>query len=308
MSVPMDDTFIHYLAAKKTVDDRALNAGVWAALSAELNRSDNPSALSVLEIGAGIGTMVERTLERGLFSGNVHYLLVDEQPANLAEARHRLPVWAERHGWKAVWAGELLLVSSGRQTVKVQFAVEDALAFAAKGGFLADLLIAHAFLDLVHLPTALPILLSTLRPGGLFAFTLNFDGVTTFEPTIDSPLDAQIEALYHADMDGRIVNGKPSGDSHSGRHLLSLCCSMGADVLAAGSSDWVVFPVGGCYSADEAYFLHTIIGFVDKALRGHPNLDSNRFLRWVEARHTQVDMAELVYVAHQLDVLGRWFG
>jgi hypothetical protein len=147
-----------------------------------------------------------------------------------------------------------------------------------------------------------------LRPAGLFAFTLAFDGMTVFEPTIDPLLDAQIEALYHADMDARRVDGQPSGDSRSGRHLLHLCLSAGAYVLAAGSSDWVVFPVGGDYPNDEAYFLHTIVNFIERALCRRPELDAEMFARWVEERHAQVDAAQLVYVAHQLDMLGQRSG
>jgi hypothetical protein len=188
------------------------------------------------------------------------------------------------------------------------FVQADALAYAQQDLPPVDLLIAHAFLDLVHLPTSLPMLLSTLLPGGLFAFTLNFDGVTAFEPPIDPTLDAQVEALYHADMDARMVKGLPSGDSHTGRHLFQACLVAGADILAAGSSDWVVFPTEGCYPHDEAFFLHAIVHFIDEALRGHPNLDDEMFARWVQRRHAQIDSAELIYIAHQLDLLGRRSG
>jgi SAM-dependent MidA family methyltransferase len=47
--------FSRYLAAKKTVDDRALNKDVWQRL-----RQAMPDQPDILEIGAGIGTMVER--------------------------------------------------------------------------------------------------------------------------------------------------------------------------------------------------------------------------------------------------------
>lgn len=308
MSMQTGYPFIRYLAAKKTVDDRALNAGVWARLGAELRLSTGSHRMEVLEVGAGIGTMVERALERRLFPSNVRYTLLDDQPANLAEARRRLPDWANRHGWNADQSADGLELSTGIQTVKLIFVQADALAYAQQDLPPADLLMAHAFLDLVHLPTALPMLLSTLRPGGLFAFTLNFDGVTALEPPIDPALDSQIEALYHADMDTRMVKGQPSGNSHTGRHLFRACQATGADILAAGSSDWVVFPSRGEYPNDEAYFLHAIIQFIDEALQGHPDLDGEAFARWVQQRHDQVNIGELVYVAHQLDLLGRRSG
>lgn len=52
----MEYSFPRYLLAKQTVDDRALNKDVFAALNANL-----PAApLSIVEIGAGIGTMLRR--------------------------------------------------------------------------------------------------------------------------------------------------------------------------------------------------------------------------------------------------------
>jgi hypothetical protein len=76
-------------------------------------------------------------------------------------------------------------------------------------------------------------------------------------------------------------------------------------VLAAGSSDWVVFAGANGYPADEAYFLHDIIHTIGTALTGHPSLDPERLRTWVAQRHAQIDQGALVYIAHQLDVLGR---
>ena len=51
-----------------------------------------------------------------------------------------------------------------------------------------------------------------------------------------------------------MTDGQPSGDSRTGRRLFHALRACGAEVLAAGSSDWVVHPVGGAYLHDEAYF------------------------------------------------------
>ena len=146
--------------------------------------------------------------------------------------------------------------------------------------------------------------MSRLAPGGLFYFTLNFDGVTTFEPPIDPDLDALIEALYHHTMDTRRSRGRPSGSSLTGRRLFGCLKEAGARVLAAGSSDWVVFPGPDGYPDDEAYFLHCIINTIGRALNGHPELEMSRFKAWVARRHRQIESAELTYIAHQLDFLG----
>ena len=75
-------------------------------------------------------------------------------------------------------------------------------------------------------------------------------------------------------------------------------------MVAAGSSDWVVFPGPDGYPGDEAYFLHCIIDTIGRALNGHPELEMGRFKAWVARRHRQIDSAELTYIAHQLDFLG----
>jgi hypothetical protein len=182
-----------------------------------------------------------------------------------------------------------------------------------------DLLVTHAFL-ICWTYGVLP-WLSGCFDQGLVLFTINFDGLTALEPQIDPIYDAMILALYHRSMDERLVDSQPSGDSRTGRHLFAQLRSAGAQVLAAGSSDWVVFanpakitaedsaryPAGKLagYPEDEAYFLHFIIHTIHLALVNHPELDAARFQAWVAERHAQVDRGELVYIAHQLDILGQ---
>ena len=150
----------------------------------------------------------------------------------------------------------------------------------------------------------MPRLLSLLVPGGIFYFTLNFDGATILEPVIDPELDHCIERLYHQTMDTRRYRGRPSGSSITGRRLLGRLREGGAHLAAAGSSDWVVFPGPNGYPGDDAYFLHCIIDTISRALTGHPELEMSRFQAWLKRRHRQIDSAALIYIAHQLDVMG----
>jgi hypothetical protein len=191
--------------------------------------------------------------------------------------------------------------------IKVKTEAIDLVRFVTReqGQQTWDLLIAQAFLDLVDVPTTLPALISLLRPGGLLYCPITFDGGTVFQPEIDPQLDRAIEACYHQTMDQRLVAGKPSGDSCTGRHLFTHLQAAGAEVLAAGSADWVVFAGANGYAADEAYFLHFIIHTMHTALTGHPHLDAGRFTAWIAQRHAQVEQGTLVYIAHQLDFLGR---
>ena len=58
-------SYTRYLSAKKSLDDRSLNKGVWNNLSKILHQLSQRNTLNVLELGAGIGTMIERILEHG---------------------------------------------------------------------------------------------------------------------------------------------------------------------------------------------------------------------------------------------------
>jgi SAM-dependent methyltransferase len=262
-----------------TVDDRSLNHQVWQAMA-----ETRPSPARILEIGAGIGTMVERFAQHGLLAGG-EYTAVDNQPDNIAEARRRL-----KH-----LDGAILHLETSNLFDFIR-REQDKQTW--------DLLIAHAFLDLMDIPATLPHLFSLLRPGGHYYFTINFDGATIFQPTIDPALDAHIEQLYHRTMDERITNGKPSGDSCSGRHLFHQLRQAGGEILAAGSSDWVVFPGPDGYPADEAYFLQFIIHTMEGTLAGHPELDAALFADWIRRRQEQIINGELVYIAHQIDFFG----
>jgi hypothetical protein len=234
------------------------------------------------------------------------YTAIDAQPDNIAEARHRLPRWAAKRGFSVEGGREQICLQRGKRNVVVRLEAVDLFDFVARetGRRAWDLLVAHAFLDLMDVPTTLPALFSLLRPGGLFYFTLVFDGATVLQPEIEPEFDAQIETLYHRTMDRRITAGKRSGDSRAGRHLLGHLRAAGAELLDAGSSDWVIFAGPNGYPADEAYFLHFIVHTIYTALEGHPGLEAERFEDWIAQRHAQVEEGTLVYIAHQLDYLG----
>lgn len=311
----MDPIFTQYLAAKKNIDDRALNRAVWEGLVRRLPHSTPERPLRVLEAGCGIGTMIERMLQWGM-SPHLDYRGFDADPTNIAWAANRFPEQAALLGFQSERLREpsgpgWMLRSEGRTAV-VRLEVADLFDQAPgpgepPGGF--DLVVAHAFLDLVDITSALPILFDRLDPGGQFYFTLNFDGATTLEPASQDPdLDARIENLYHRTMDERLAGGRPSGDSRSGRHLFAHLQAAGARVLDAGASDWVVFPHPQGYSADESFFLHSILDMIELALRGRPGLDLDGFEQWVAERRRQVESGGLIYIAHQLDFAGIWPG
>jgi hypothetical protein len=134
---------------------------------------------------------------------------------------------------------------------------------------------------------------------------LNFDGATILKPEIDANFDREVIFLYHKTMDERIVKGKKSGSSRTGSELIQFLIEMNFELLNVGSSDWVISPITYKYSNDERYFLHFIINTIDNALKECKCLNKDRFKQWIKNRHDQIESNKLVYIAHQVDILGR---
>jgi len=289
----MEYSFTDYLLSKQSVDDRALNRHVYGAMVANLPAQP----IRIIEVGAGIGTMLTRLICWNALQ-KADYVLVDEMTANIEYASEWIPRWATEYGLSAEISGQnKLRVFDKSRDILVTFERADVFDFIKKNHAPADLLIAHAVLDLLPMPESLPKLFSMTK--NLAWFTINFDGVTSLEPDIDPLLDSAIERLYHESMDKRPTGG----DSRSGRHLIGHLKNVGAKILAAGTSDWVVHAVDGKYPADEKYFLQFILHFFEETFTGHSELDANEFAAWISKRRTQIERGELVYIAHQMDYL-----
>jgi hypothetical protein len=291
--VSMTSGYARYLAAKTTVDDRALNRHVLV----ELRRLLPAGAPQVLEVGAGLGTMVARLMDWGVV-GTGEYILLDADRQLLDCSRRWLCDWAAARGLRSDLLPDGLQVGDLR--VRLVHAELGRYLKAAHGA-LADVLIANAVLDLVDVPAVLPGLLRLLVPGGIYWFTINYDGESTFAP--GHPHDDQVMQAYHRDMDERFR----VGDSRTGRRLFHYLRAAGAPALAAGSSDWVVSAgPDGNYPGDEAYFLRSILSTIQNALRSRQDrVEPADLANWLAVRGRQLDAGDLVYIAHQLDFVGR---
>ena len=289
-------SYTRYLAAKKTIDDRALNKDVVEKLRTSLG--SNP--LRVLEIGAGLGTMVARMVDWKIL-GAVDYTLLDVDAELLGDSRKWLRDWARQRGLTVAREGEVLAITGADVDLTVRFVLAELGEYLNQDSPPADLLVANAFLDLVEVPVMLPQIFRLVNPGGLCWFSINFDGETIFEPRLEA--DGPLMESYHATMDERVRYGRPAGHSQTGRRLFHWLQAAGARIVAAGSSDWLVLPSPKGYPADEAYFLGHILHTVEEALRDRPEVDQAVLTDWLFRRRTQVDRGELVYIAHQLDFL-----
>ena len=287
-------SYSRYLAAKKSVDDRALNRPVLDELRA-LVPGRQPR---VLEVGAGLGTMVARLLEwRVLDAGE--YTLLDVDPQLLRDSRTWLTTWATNRGLPVEALPDGLRLGG----LRVHLVEAELAGYLEHGaGEPADVLIANAFLDLVDVPAVLPALLGLLAPGGAYWFTINFDGETVFQP--DHPLDEQVLGAYARSMDTRVRYGRPAGEGRTGRHLFGHLSAAGAPPLASGSSDWVVHPgPDRSYPDDEAFFLECILATIREAVA--EQVAPAELTRWMTDRCAQLAQGRLVYLAHQLDFVGQ---
>ncbi len=302
----MEWSFRRYLSAKKSVDDRALNRQVWEALKTEIQHKSARERIRVLELGMGIGTMLQRALEWGLFNA-AEYIGVDAEAENIENASQLIPEWAKANGWALRPLADDQNSEDDCEEIAYCFMTMDLFEFLQQDPWRNhfDLVIANAVLDLVDIKQVLPMIRDCLKQDGIGYFSINFDGETVFEPVLDETLEKQIIGFYHQSMDERQINGQPSGDSRSGRHLYHTLKQSGFEVLEVGASDWVVYSREGRYPQDEAYFLHFILHFFEETLQKYPQIKPADLEHWLSMRRSQVENGELFYLAHQLDYLVR---
>jgi hypothetical protein len=306
---PTSYSNLRYLASKKTVDDRSLNKEVVERLRVEVASLDD-RVPRVLEIGAGLGDMIARLADWDVLT-RAEYFMLDVDGEILEASRDRLVSWAKRQGHTAECASGVIRIRGGGGIDLTIRTIHAELGdFLDRGGPTvprADLLIANAVLDLIDLPSTLPRLLDLVVPAGLFWFSINYDGDTIFQPEHDA--DHDFMRVYNRSMDLRFRHGRPAGDSQTGRHLFRHLARAHASILAAGASDWVVFARNARYDADEAYFLHHIVRTIDGELSREPERrpEIAPLVRtdWVALRHAQIEAGDLVYIAHQIDFVGR---
>ena len=307
MSIPQTYDVIDYLDAKKTIDDRSINRTVWDRLQSALADQETGERLRVLEIGSGIGTMIERMAAGPLKHRSSLYTAVDINPDCTRAAQRRLARWAKRVGFTVTRKKDAShLLEAGNTRIRVTINTGDAYTLFLEAASQSwGLILAHAFMDLVDLQTLLPGMMRLLEGRGLLFLSLNFDGDTVLLPAITPDFDDRVIRLYHRSMDERTVDGRPAGDSRTGRRLLTRLLQCKTDILAAGASDWIVYPRRRRYPRRESYFLHHIVHTIDEELAHHPEIDPDRFKAWIAKRHAQIENGELVFMAKHIDVLAR---
>jgi|AntRauMinimDraft_4_1070384.scaffolds.fasta_scaffold03646_2 hypothetical protein len=205
-----------YLDAKRGLDDRSLNRDVLDAFAAAL-----PPKPTILEVGAGTATMVQRLRDWGVVEAG-RWVAVDAHEPALSVGRDR--------------AGDCL------GDLDVEFRVADAFEYAAATDERFDAVVGCAFFDVVDAAPAVEAL-SAVAP--LAYAPITYDGETTLSPA-DPEDDAVLDA-YHRHM-REYRPGGPEG--------ATALADAADSVVAAGPSPWRIEPP---YSpAERTVFAHLL--------------------------------------------------
>jgi hypothetical protein len=116
---------------------------------------------------------------------------------------------------------------------------------------------------------------------------------------VDPELDGAILDLYHRSMEGGFAR----------RHIVELA-RRGFTLLGIGSSDWIVPPRPDGTDRDELVLVETILDMIghsvgEMIVRDRSDLTRDQLSTWIETRREQARAGELLFIAHQLDVLVR---
>jgi SAM-dependent methyltransferase len=266
--------FVRYLEAKQSLDDRSLHPRVWGEFCRRVKvRGD------ILDIGCGLGATLDRLLTHMAPGSHFTGIDCDESVIDIAKDRH---------------------VDVLNASFRVAELTDFARSTRHQGSW--PIITAHAFLDLVNLNQALDDLTALLTPDGLVYFSVNFDDLTVIEPLIDAPMDQAVLSVYHRAMYAQEWGGN-GGDGRTGRRLIHALSARGFDLLDIGPSDWVIAPVKGKYRDGDAVVLEYLLDHIVEVVRANRAFADDELAAWAAERTRQLGAAELVYIAHQLDVL-----
>jgi hypothetical protein len=297
--------FPRYLNAKYDLDLRSLNHSVLNNFSSNMEKF-GPS-IQILELGGGIGSMLTYLLgDKAKTKHEYRYTLIDSTRENITFIPKNIKMRSEEKGFHfEVLENKNYQISNGEsiwQLKTICTTTEDFLqGWNEEPVF--EIVLAASYLDIVPVQETLRLLEKVVKKPACLYLPFNYDGLTTFHPTLDRHLDEEIISLYNLSMDNRMVGGIQTGGSQTGRKLLDWLPEAGYEITCAGSSDWCLLPSKSNYSGDESYFLECILQFVEESVTP---LWKNRpkFLEdWLATRRRQVAEGKLSYLAHQLDFL-----
>lgn len=295
----MPVAFAEYLEAKFDLDERSLNPQARAAF---LDRLHQLPEVRCLDVGAGTGATFRRLLEAGLATP-LSMIALDRDPLLLEIAREDAARRLRAQG-REVSVEPAEVRAEGEPARRLRLAACELQEYVPLE--VPNVVVAHAFLDIVPLRDALRLIAGWLEPGGLLYASLNYDGDTTLLPASeDEAFEAKILAHYNQSMERRRVDGRPIGGAYSGRRLYRMLPVHGFEILGCGSSDWSITPHLGEYRAGDATCLRALLDMIGGEAQRSGLFDRGRLERWRADRLRCLQEGRLGLVAHQLDMLAR---
>ena len=264
-----------YLDAKRGLDDRSLNRDVLRAFADAL-----PPEPTVLEVGAGTGTMVQRLHEWGVINAG-RWVAVDTHEGAIRAGRKRIASHPDGSVDESAGGGGAT-VRLGEFTI--DFRVADAFEYAASTDESFDAVVGCAFFDVVDAAPAVE-RLGAVAP--LAYAPITYDGETTLSPA--DPGDEAVFDAYHRHMRAYRPGG-PEGSAALARAAES--------IVADGPSPWVIEPP---YDTDDETVLAHLLDTIETSVgeTGHDAGD------WASRRRATMAAGDLTYRARNRDLLVR---
>jgi hypothetical protein len=180
-----------WLALREPADAAARSVPLTQAIAGPLARE---AEVHVLDLAAGTGSNVRYLADH--LSIRQHWLLVDNNPALLAQAPTRISSWGVAHGYEAISVGGGLVLRGPLRTCLLATRLLDLTALDDDGIFAGRVLVtASALLDLVS-ETWLRALAERCRESGASVlFALTYDGAIRCAP--EEPEDEMVRELVN---------------------------------------------------------------------------------------------------------------
>lgn len=297
--------YTQYLSAKKSIDDQSLNRHVWHTLKKSLPKSNLHEPLEVLEIGGGIGTMFQRLVEWQL-TPHMNYVLTEPKEEYLNFFWQAIVPWSKK---KKIEIEKLSATSARLSTAKSCIFVSTIVADGDKivQHFLENntfhLLVANGVFDLLDIELFLPDCFNLLNNSGLLYASINYEGRTDFFPLWPNATEGELLTQYHDSMQRNTASSSPFPACMSASRLISTAINNTFEMLAAGSSDWVIHPKNRQYTEDESFFLNAILDTIWMELVENKNVDQTVLKDWISLRQKQLNENNLIYFANNVDLL-----
>ena len=302
---------------KKDLDDTAINKSV---LNTLLDR--NKVVNRILDIGTGSGVQIRRNIELGLLDNHGLIIGIDVNKEDLIRSLSSFEMWSKKHQFELKRSNDstaihhfVLSKDNIRYTIMLyEESVYDLGTSKSKikGNF--PLITGLSLLEHTDMKRALLSIKKVMTKKGLLYLVINYDQHSVFGPTaIDKyGFESNLMQLFnYAGIDFQFKGGVGVGNSHCGSLLPEFCKKAGYEVLAYGSSDWII--LSGNVKDYSKYKKNVLEFFVNafynvlinasNDTKKKFNVSDKQIEEWHNLRVKQLKSGKLYYSCIQKDIL-----